>query len=884
MLRAGVLILLASLSLASTALADRTRVLRDFDFEERDRGNVEDIPEGWLKVEGPGLPQYVRGRFDEGIRAGGKASYRIDLNGGSAIYRYPAGKLAATPGGVYRISCAARTTPLAGARARLSAYFVDVDGHPLAAGAGSATSTPADPETFERLSFDMTAGDSAAGIVLEMALLQPAMLDADASPEARKLLVEDIRGSAWFDDVRVAQVPQVTLATDEPTNVFYADQPIALHVRVRDPLVSDLSSELRVVDAQGRTAFQRTGGLAFVGARDGSDVSGSIALPTLEPGWYEATLALRSRDQTVGEHRIRFVRLVDGPGQRRPDLRFGVVATGLPPEAWPVLPDACDRLGAGRLKLSIWSNRFDERPDHAQRLDAVLEALRRRGIGVTACLSAPSQGLARLIGGASWADLAGVPNDKWEATIADAVARYGTSEMRWQMLDDADAERIARDPKLRTAYAQLAETFGRLTGSARDIAMPWPAWYDFDANRAPASVAISVPSAILPDQIGPYVDEARATTGGSGTRGVSLTLFPLDRARYGDDQQARDLALRVANALAAGVDRIDLPLPMAARVRGESVAADPEPLLPVQRTIVRQLSNARFVGKASLADDVDGFCFDVGGRGVMLVAPRGDVDDAFARKLTLTLGRDASRLDLTGRGSPLRRSTAPGRVDDVDLDVAAMPFFVVGVDLPLVMLRASLSLDKPLIESTPGPHARRLRFKNDFDSPISGTIRLAAPKGWIAPMGASTFNLNPGESFEGALSLTLPTNVPAGQTKLIAEIRIEGRDDRRLTLPVPVTVGLADVGLRSFALRTAGGEVVVQQIITNYGSTPIDYTAFAQVPGRARQERLVSNLGPGKSVVRRYRFAASTVDAATCRSGLKELQGVRMLNQEVPID
>ena len=884
MTRAGVLTWLILLVLASHAIAaEPTRVLRNFDFEERDRGNVEDTPVGWQKVEGPGLPQYVRGQFDESVRASGKASYRLDLDGGGAIYRYPAGKIAATPGAVYRVSGLARTTMLAGARARITAYFADIDGHPLPDSTRSATSDSSASQGFEPLTFDLAAGDGAASLVLEIALLQPAMLDPDASPESRRLFVEDIRGSAWFDDVRVAQVPQVTLSTDEPTNIFYAGQPIALHVRVRDPLVTDLSTELRVVDADGHVAFQRTGGLAFVGTNDGSDVRGSIALPaSLPPGWYEATLALRSQDQTIGEHRIRFVRLVDGPDRRPTDARFGVVATGLPPAAWSILPDACERLSAGRVKLSVWSTRRDEKPDDAARLDRALEALRRRDVAITACLSAPSRAMAKAIGGDRWSDLLGASSDRWEGPVADVVARYGSTLTRWQMLDDADAEQMAREPKLRAAYAQLADAFARLTGSARDVAMPWPAWYDFDAQRAPPSVAISVPPAILPEQLEAYVDEARDAPGG---RAVSLTLFPIDRAKYGDATQQRDLALRVAHALAAGVDRIDLPLPMSARVRGDDVAADPEPLLPTQRTLVRQLSNARFVGRAALADDVDGFCFDQGGRGLMLVAPRGDAADAFARKLSLTLGRDAGRLDLSGRSSTLRRSTAPGRVDDVDLDVAAMPFFVTDVDLPLVMLRASLALDKPLIESTPGPHARTLTFKNDFDSPITGTIRLAAPKGWIASMSASTFNLNPGETFDGPLSILLPSNVAAGRTKLIAEIRIEERDDRRLTLPVPVTVGLADVGMRSFALRVDGGEVVVQQIITNYGSSPIDYTAFAQVPGRARQERLVSNLAPGKSVVRRYRFAAATaVEAKSCRSGLKELQGVRMLNQEVPID
>ena len=139
---------------------------------------------------------------------------------------------------------------------------------------------------------------------------------------------------------------------------------------------------------------------------------------------------------------------------------------------------------------------------------------------------------------------------------------------------------------------------------------------------------------------------------------------------------------------------------------------------------------------------------------------------------------------------------------------------------------------------------RTLSFKNDFEQPISGTIRLIAPPGWTVALPTSTFSLNPGERFNAPITLTFPSSVPAGPTALLADLRIEGREDRRLLLPVPMTVGLADVGLQSFAVRV-GNEVVVQQIITNYGNGPIDYTAFVSMPGRARQERIISQLATG---------------------------------------
>ena len=856
------------------------RAIRTFDFEERDRGNVEDLPAGWMKVEGPGLPRFVNGTFDESVRANGRTSFRVDLNGGSAIYRYPAGLIPVTPGAVCRVSANVRTTPLNGARARVAAYFADVDGRPIESSrrASAPASNVRGDVSFHAVDFDLVADDRAASIVLEIALLQPSLLFDAAEPAGRPLFVEDIRGSAWFDDVRVAQVPQVDLSTDQPSNVFYRDESIVLHVRVRDTIVDDLTTELRLVDADGRGVFQRTGSLALVGARTPGDVRGSIPLPPVPPGWYRATLVVRSQGETIGEHALSFVRLVDPPGPTRRDPRFGLVATSLAPAAWPLLPDLCDRLSAGRVKLAVWSSTFGAESDPAGTLDRVLDRLNRRNVVITPCLVAPSPAMQNAIGGSAWTELLKVDRSRWEPQLAYLLARFGTNLTQWQFADDADADRMARDGDYRAVYDRLAGSLQQLTGS-RDLLMPWPAWFDVDARQAPGAIALAIPPAVLPEQIGLYVDEMRAAKG----RGVSLTLAPIDRDRYGRAAQERDLALRIVSAVAANADRIDLPMPAAAQADGGRV--DPTPLLPVQRTMVQALSGARFVGRASLGADVDGFCFAVDGRGLMFVSRRGDAAaiDASTRAIDLTLGRDAARLDLTGVASPLRRSSQRGHADDVTLDVGPMPFFVTDVDLPLVMLRASLSLDRPVLESSNQSHVRTLRFKNDFEGPIAGSIRLIAPPGWTVSLAQGTFALNPGETFAAPVTITFPANVPAGPTALLADLRIEGRDDRRLLLPVPLSVGLEDVGLQSFAVRV-GDEVVVQQVITNYGTTPIDYTAFVSMPGRPRQERIVSELAPGRSTVRRYRFAAPAADVKACRSGLKELQGKRMLNAEVTID
>src|SRR4051794_11097488 len=125
-----VLIALAMLpARAGAEPADVSRILRSFDFEERRLGNVEELPMHWTKVEGIGLPHYVNGQLASDRARSGQYSFRLELNGGSLIYRCQPSNVKVQRDAHYRVSGFVETTVMTHARARLSAYFTDVDGH-----------------------------------------------------------------------------------------------------------------------------------------------------------------------------------------------------------------------------------------------------------------------------------------------------------------------------------------------------------------------------------------------------------------------------------------------------------------------------------------------------------------------------------------------------------------------------------------------------------------------------------------------------------------------------------------------------------------------------------------------------------------------------------
>lgn len=869
------------------APAHLSRVLRNFDFEEQDHGNVEDVPAGWMKVEGPGLPNYLHGTFDSAVAATGRASFRLDLNGGSISYRLPAGQIPIMAHAAYRINVMCRTTALSAARARLTAYLCDIDGRPL-----PKTTRSSDPfvsqrgdDGFSRLSIDVVADDPhAVSLVLELVLLQPSRLPDDALGD-QKLLVEDIHGSAWFDDLSVAQVPTVSLSTDHSTNIFSPGEPVNLRVRVLDRVATDLTGELRVFDADGKLVHQKTGAIAFSGGDpgDGEPLTGAAAIPELPPGWYDARLAVRSRDQLLAERSLKFVCLGPAAAPMRADPRFGVDATMLAPDAWISLPDAMSATSAGRVKVAAWSADHAVESDSAGPFDRLLDALRPDGRTVTGCLVALPPQVRNSVGGDRWTDLLRVPPEKWQPQLAFLLSRHAMQLDRWQLMSDDEADACASDPARRAAFAKVFEEFCRLTGSP-NLAMPWPAW--FEALDAPGTIALSMPPEILPEQLPLYVRDASS----SSSRVTSLSLHPIDAARYGRLARERDLALRVAYALSAGADRIDLPLPFTASSQADGASAtEPEPILPAERTILSTLSNARYAGKVTIAPGVDAFLFDrravVGGAdsGVMLVSAPSTGPLAASGQVSIALGKHATRVDLDGTVSSVARSQDRKRPDEFVLEIGPRPFFVTDIDAPLMLLRASLAIDNPMLESSVTPLSRTITFTNTFDSPISGSIRLGGPAGWTVSLPGGQFSLNPGETFHGTLNLQFPMNAPCGDKVLTAELKIDGRERYRLNVPIAVKLGLSDVGLQSLAVRS-GDEVIVQQIITNYGSEPINYNAFVSIAGLPRQERIISSLGPGQQAIRKYRLPLPRTSTATkLRSGVREAEGKRMLNDEVEI-
>lgn len=876
-----VLCLLVGVSRAQPA--EVTRELHNFDFEERRLGNVEDLPMNWEKVEGEGLPHYVNARISGDLAHTGTYSFRFDLNGGSLIYRYPAGRIKVQPGAHYHIGCSVFTTVLPHARARLTGYFADIDGNPIAETSRHSRlwSASAENAGWEKLMVELTADDPrCAYLVIELGLVQPAAY-AESTLGERKLFEQDIRGTAWFDDVSVAQVPQVTMFTARPGNIFHRSDPLLLEVIVNDRFTDDLSAQLIVRDAHERVIHQVSGGaVSIAGAQQlgPGKKKMTLRLPQVPPGWYQAAMVMSSQGQFVGQQTLDFVQLADDVERLAPDPRFGIDAAHLPFDAWEGLAQILPTLGAGRVKLAVWNATGDVQQGNALLFDQLVERLQELRIIPTACLVDLPPEIAKNVGGSSLANLLNADRTLWQPHLAFLISRHASHLDKWQLGSDG-SDAFVTDPAMRQVYRKFYSEFAELVQSP-DLAMPWPAWYELD-GELPATVALAVSPDVLPQQLPLYTQEVLSHPG----HNLSIWLQPLDREKYGRELQIRDFAQRFAYALAGGANRVDVRFPFVPKRNGDTMGNQPTEMLIITRTLMAMLGGASYKGKVPISDGVEAMLFDRDGDSVMLVWDRGS--QGGVKELPVNLGAQARKVDLWGNVSPVINTAVASANDGpqpgVAIQITPMPFFLVNIDGPLAQMRASVAFDNPMIESSFKEHQRKIRFTNPYKQAIAGSVKLKAPPGWTINPPMFQFSLNPGETFEKDLTVNFPFNTYAGPKTVDAKFTLQNARDDSFSVPLTLKIGLSDIGLQTIALRD-GNDVIVQQMITNYSDKPVNYDAFAIFPGQARQERLVTNLGAGRTTIKKYRFKDVPITPeGRIRSGLRESQGTRVLNDEVQI-
>ena len=486
----------------------------------------------------------------------------------------------------------------------------------------------------------------------------------------------------------------------------------------------------------------------------------------------------------------------------------------------------------------------------------------------------------------------------WRPYASFLLARYSNYVDAWEVgspdapfsgaVSDAHNDGAGGKNRYPDLYGKM---YGQLAGllSKPRLVIPWNALFDFDIKSYPNAVLdLRIPNVIKPTQITSYVHNladaarpvdspapppprAQSASAPAPETPMYIHVEPLEEASYARTDRLSDFAQRVlfarsTNPLAV---MIDLPLHRITPISSGTTHSEPDELLLIYRTLVRTLGTATYRREVSIAPGVRAFLFvrneadgaspinDTNHEGILALWNESATNPIVSADLPL--GDVALAVELNGFTHPLAVDAASRLAH---INVTSVPTLVTFVDAHLVELRASFALTNSMLPAGAGVMQTEVHLTNPYSEPLSGNIRLNPPPGWTIEATTLPMNIPPGGTFTQRITIRYPYTEAAGVKQLNATLVSDGdgpgSGGHPLQLSFPVAIKSDAVDTEGFARMMPNGDLVVQQMITNISSVPLNAEAYALVPGYARQQHFVVNLPPGQTTIKRFIFPMST--------------------------
>jgi len=872
-------------------------VIEKLDFDERALGNYEDVPMHWHQLEGEGLPSYNRGSFDESVGCDAAPSFRLDLAYGNVGYEYRNDNLAVIPRADYVVEAQVRSRGLRYARAFVVAYFADRFGNPIESSrrVSRLMGGAAADEPWQRVTIELPGRQpEAATLRLQVWLLQRYVWRGAEQAALDPVVRQDVEAAAWFDDIRIHQLPRFGLRLSNPAGVVVAGERetidtevynatphrLALHVRIntdggveartkdtallpfeagemRVP-VSDLPPALYYVDAELRIV------------RDGGG-SEEVAPAEVNPRGAASAADVLLRRRTT------FVVLPELPAASgAPDLGIDLGQwDGGDARGAAVL---VQELGAGSARIGLPALGAIDSAAKADYLAGLNDLLRELGsariatIGVLTAPATPTELRTTrrwMLEDARWADeispllsylLGGVG---WWQVGSEAAEQPGAE--RWSPQDGA---------KIRAALqTYLTEPRLVMPGSVLDEILAM----DASAPRGAPSGGFDAETFCVPAAV-PTAHLARFLSflAEPSEQERWLLLEQDDRSGLDRDTRLADFAQRIVLAKALGPDRVFVPAPFVRlSVSGADVWQPTDEYLPL-RTLCRYLAGKQAIGARVSDAGVVAMIFVGSGSDCAVFWSH---DGGAATVATeYYLGPRPVAVDLWGRRTPL--VVTRGRAA---IAVSNVPVIVETEHAPLALLQATLNVSPAYVDTSQARHEHVVRFRNSYGAELVGRLRIDPPAGWMVTPQEDSFRLAPGEEFALPVEFRLRANRAATRLNLRVRIELEIPAEALLELELPLAVGLQDVVVDATAWWR-GDELVVEQMLRNLSGRRVSFSGFCQAPAAARMEALFLGVDPSDAQLRRYIIPrARRLAGATLQVGIREIGGVREMDQLVEV-
>ena len=860
-----------------TSKIGRGRLVKYFDFNERPLGNLEPIPMHWQPVRVAGFPHYVTGGFDFKTGHTAAPSFRLDLSGRSVAYRYVGPDIPTRPNSDYLVTAYLRTEGLARSHAFISAVFLDEKGNMLH-----------ETEKFSRLIKQHSTGaqwrrvdillpggvgavDMAFRIGLGVWLVQDTlMVPGPLAPRYIKL--EDVEGSAWFDDLSIYRLPRAALETTEPGNVFEHDVTPVLRTLVTDSDGSDLSAVLQVRSADEREVLSTSVPIPI--SLEASFET--VELPRLAPGLYHASLDVSVLGVSLARRELAFARL--GPRIRPYDVRgthFGVVLEEGSHDGWAADERLLRLLSPAAVKVPFWGHSRSTSSDRiAPSLDAMIKRLAADRFELIAVLTRPPHGLATSFAPSrrTLLDVFNAPPEQWEADLYGLLARYSDLVGVWQIGGELHAE-IYNDPRLAATLDIVRDAIRNLQTRPMLAVPAGTHLFAGDMDVPADAVSLGIESDVVPDMIPEYIKAYRSDRG----RALWAYVVPQEVRSHNRLARLADFAKRLVFCRQAGADTVFLRQPWKTRWEGETLVTEPTEDYVVAGALIDLLAGSTAIGPVFVAPNVTAYGFTRRNKATLVLWNNASPDHPIEHALNLPGATRA--IDILGRQSVLKTNDDGAAL--VSTNIA--PTFIDGIEAWFVEFRSKVRLEPYRMITSHPVHEHTLIMTNPRDDPISGEVVITGPESWNIFPNRFGCSLKPHEVFKKRLGISFPNSEPAGEKQLHARITLDAGKPYHLDITLPLRLGLEDVEV--YVMTNIDGDaLVLRHSVTNRAEQAMSFRSMATVPGRSRQYRTIPNILPGQTITKKYRLAnGARLSGRKIRMTLVQIGGPRIHNLEVEV-
>jgi len=861
---------------AATAQPATSRIVHRFDFDEP--GYFGEAPRGWVRfpdrdAPDPAFPRYTAGRFDREVGHKAAPSFYLESEGRSVAYRYAGSDTRIRPG-EYMVHGWIRPNRLVHAKAALSAYYLDWEGHYIASTQrfSNLVGSGDEEDSWQRVSVVLPSAPQRAHFIGVTCWVVQDEVWRRQDEAHRLMRMRDVRGGAWFDDISVQVQPRAELKVCHPGSVNEYPEPVRLSAIVADEETEGLTADLLIRSRDGALVETHAVDVhTFEDSREAVVVRAGLA-----PGLYQAELIVRSLGEPIVERSRVFAVLGAWhtgarSGARRLGLELPEASAGCISDVVALITQS----GARTVKLPIWTGdpavpAFDVHPTELHDLLDQLIASRTDVVGVFG--GAPTR-MVRAGGAFAPALLEVLAQDSrvWRPELDAIVAPYASIFLAWQLGADGD-EAFARDARASDALLALREAMREMLPdpnlATTTSAGVWPAGSALPAQE----LTIALPDDVHAEEIAAHLESFRDARHNR----VWLALPGPQVDDYAPEAALAAWTRMLVEGRRTAAACVFTTAPWRLRTTETGVVAEPTAALPILRTVADLLGDAESIATFDVGESATLRAFG-DGRQATIVAW-----DAYAngsRTHELQLGVADHYVDHWGGRHALRRSATGAQ----QLPIGPAPVFVPGIEQWLVSFQAAFQIAPAQVAFAIEPQPFTLTISNPRGSALAGEVVFDADARWEIEPRHLRFALQPGEQREYPLLIRQPQDENAGIKTLAAHVQLASEPKYQMTLPLRFELGLADVEVWGYAVNDAGS-VRIQHGVTNRASTTLSFSAFAELPGRTRQYRTITELLPGQTLTTEYLFRdAPNASGRAIRLGLREVNGPRLHNLEVQV-